>query len=159
MAKKPAQTRARTKHGPGAAQRKAVERLLEEERYTEAIRRIKPLVQRYPDHGGLARTLIEDGEIDEAERLLDGLIERDRLHIQEMFARYGTLAMLNRAKGEEEAAQSLLSSLESIVEDEDDERRFAQVKRALDGLDPVQRFRGLLESILKTSKKPAKRRR
>lgn len=59
MAKKPANARARTKHGPDAAQRKAVERLLEEERYTEAIRRIKPLVQRYPDHGGLRRALVE----------------------------------------------------------------------------------------------------
>ena len=157
MAKKPANARARTKHGPDAAQRKAVERLLEEERYTEAIRRIKPLVQRYPDHGGLARTLIEDGEIDEPERLLDGLIERDRLHIQEAFALYRTLAMLNRAKGEEEAAQSLLSSLESMVEDEDDKRRFAQVKRSIDGLDPVQRFKGLFESILKTSAKPVDR--
>ena len=156
---KPAQTRARTKHGPDAAQRKAVERLLEEERYTEAIRRIKPLVQRYPDHGGPARTLIKDGEIDKAERSLDGLIERDRLHIQEVFALYGALAMLNRAKGEEEAAQSLLSSLESMVEDEDDERRFAQVKRAIERLDPVQRFRGLLESLLKADAKPADRRR
>ena len=116
-------------------------------------------MQRYPDHGGLARTLIEDGEIDEAERLLDGLIERDRLHIQEVFALYGTLAMLNRAKGEEEAAQSLLSSLESMVEDEDDKRRFAQVKRSIDGLDPVQRFKDLFESILKTSSKPVDRRR
>ena len=65
--------------------------------------------------------------------------------------------MLNRAKGEEEAAQSLLSSLESMVEDEDDKRRFAQVKRSIDGFDPVQRFKGLFESILKTSAKPADR--
>jgi hypothetical protein len=59
VARKPAKTRARTKHGPDAAQRKAVERLLKEERYTEAIRRIRPLVQRYPDHGGLRRALVE----------------------------------------------------------------------------------------------------
>ena len=53
----------------------------------------------------------------------------------------------------------LLSSLESMVEDEDDERRFAQVKRSIDGLDPVQRFKGLFESILKTSARPVDRRR
>jgi hypothetical protein len=67
--------------------------------------------------------------------------------------------MLNRAKGEEEAAQSLLSSLESMVEDEDDERRLAQVKRAIERLDPVQRFRSLLESLLKTDAKPVGRKR
>jgi hypothetical protein len=67
--------------------------------------------------------------------------------------------MLYRAKGEDKAAQSLLSSLESMVEDEDDKRRLAQVKQAIDRLDPVQRFRGLLESILKTSGGPVKRRR
>jgi thioredoxin-like negative regulator of GroEL len=107
----------------------------------------------------LAKTLIEDGEIDEAERLLDGLIERERLHIQEVFALYGSLAMLYRAKGEDTAAQSLLSNLESMVEDEDDERRFAQVKQSIARLDPGERFKGLLESILKTTAKPVKSRR
>jgi tetratricopeptide (TPR) repeat protein len=130
-------------------------------RDAEALDLLREVVKKHPDYlfarCNLARTLIEDGEIDEAERLLDGLIERDSLHIQEVFALYGTLAMLNRAKGEEEAAQSLLSSLESMVEDEDDKRRFAQVKRSIDGLDPVQRFKGLFESILKTSAKPVDR--
>jgi tetratricopeptide (TPR) repeat protein len=132
-------------------------------RDTEALTLLRAVVEKHPDYlfarCNLARTLIEDGEIDDAERLLDGLAERDRLHIQEVFALYGALAMLNRAKGEEEAAQSLLSSLESMVEDEDDERRFAQVKRAIERLDPVQRFRGLLESLLKADAKPADRRR
>ena len=65
--------------------------------------------------------------------------------------------MLNRAEGEEEAAQSLLSSLESMVENEDDKRRFAQVKRSIDGLDPVQRYKRLFESILKISARPVDR--
>jgi hypothetical protein len=67
--------------------------------------------------------------------------------------------MLYRANGEDKAAQSLLSSLESMVEDEDDERRFAQVKQSIARLDSVERFKGLFESILKTGAKPVKSRR
>jgi tetratricopeptide (TPR) repeat protein len=132
-------------------------------RNEEALDLLRTVVEKHPDYlfarCNLAKTLIEDGEIDEAERLLDGLIERERLHIQEVFALYGSLAMLYRAKGEDTAAQSLLSNLESMVEDEDDERRFAQVKQSIARLDPGERFKGLLESILKTGAKPVKSRR
>lgn len=68
MARMPAKARARTKQGPDAAQIKAVERLLEEEDYTQAVRRIKPLVRRYPDHGGLRRALVEALEQGEGPR-------------------------------------------------------------------------------------------
>jgi hypothetical protein len=54
--KKPAIKRAQTKHRPDSAQITAIERLLDDEPYKVAICRIKPLVQRFPDHGGLHRT-------------------------------------------------------------------------------------------------------
>ena len=76
----------------------------------------------------LACYLTEDGALDEAQALLDGLVERPRLHIQEAFAVYGALAMLSRARGDEEAATNLIASLERMVEDEDDERMLKAAK-------------------------------
>ena len=76
----------------------------------------------------LACFLIEDGALDEAQALLDGLVERPQLHIQEAFAVYGVLAMLQRARGDEEAAANLIASLERMVEDEDDERMLKAAK-------------------------------
>jgi tetratricopeptide (TPR) repeat protein len=105
-------------------------------RHEEAMQLLREVIADHPDYlfgrCNLAQMLIERGAIDDAHDLLDGLIEREQLHIQEAFALYGTLAMVNRAKGEEDSAQALLSSLESMVEDEDDERRFRQIRRAFD---------------------------
>ena len=81
------------------------------------------------------------------------------MHVQEVFALYGALAMLYVAKGEDEAAQSLVSSLESMVEDGDDERRLAQVKRSVARLNPRERFKEVLATLLKAGTKPGKRRR
>jgi hypothetical protein len=60
----------------------------------------------------LAGTLILEGAIDEAEALLDS------------------------AEGDEDVAQSLLGSLQSMMED-DDEARFAQVRKAVERLDHI----------------------
>ncbi len=129
----------------------------------EALPLLREVVAKHPDYlfarCNLAKTLIADGEIDEAEQLLQGLAERERLHIQEVFAVYGALAMLHSARGDNDVAQSLLASLESMVEDEDDERRLAQVKRSIDRLDPAAaRFEQILGTLLNTGPKPNKRR-
>ena len=86
----------------------------------------------------LATMLIEDGEIDEAETLLDGLSKRERLHVQEAFSLYGALAMLHKAKGETDIAESLMSSLEGMVEDEEDRRRMGHARYLLDRVEPLE---------------------
>ena len=132
-------------------------------RGAEALALLREVVAKHPDYlfarCNLANSLIEGGEIEEAEALLDGLIDQERMHVQEVFALYGALAMLYVAKGEDEAAQSLVSSLESMVEDGDDERRLAQVKRSVARLNPRERFKEVLATLLKAGTKPGKRRR
>ena len=59
MAKKSAKKTAQTRNRPDPIQLKAIERLLDDERYKVAICRIKPLVQRFQNHDGLHRTLVE----------------------------------------------------------------------------------------------------
>ncbi len=86
----------------------------------------------------LATMLIDDGEIDEAEALLDGLSKRERLHVQEAFSLYGTLAMLHKAKGETEVAESLMASLEGMVEDAEDRRRMGHARYLLDRVEPLE---------------------
>lgn len=102
-------------------------------RHEEAHELLRQVVARHPDYliarCNLARILIQDGNLDEANDLLKGLAERERLHIQEVFSLYGTLAMLNRARGENDLAAGLIANLETLVEDEDDARRLEFVKR------------------------------
>ena len=132
-------------------------------RDAEARDLLRRVVDRHPDYlfarCNLARTLIEEGDLEEAERLLDGLAERERLHIQEVFTVYGALAMLYTARGDHDAAKSVLASLEEMVEDEDDERRLAQAKRAVAGLDPMDRFKQVFGDLLKSGPRPGRRRR
>nr|MBS0021324.1 tetratricopeptide repeat protein [Gammaproteobacteria bacterium] len=133
-------------------------------RHDEALRLLRQVVAQHPDYlfarCNLATNLIADGEIDEAEQLLSGLVDRERLHIQEAFALYGALAMLHTAKGDREAARSLLANLESMVEDEDDARRFENVKRVVIAqLTPAERLKGLLGALARRGPKPKKRRR
>ncbi|MBK1730714.1 hypothetical protein CKO41_02620 [Thiococcus pfennigii] len=101
----------------------------------EARALLRQVVASHPDYlfarCNLAGMLIRDGQIDEAHELLKGLAERPTLHIQEYFLLYGTLAVLNRARGDEEGAQALIATLEGLVEDEDDERRLAIAKAQL----------------------------
>ncbi|MEA3274187.1 MAG: tetratricopeptide repeat protein [Pseudomonadota bacterium] len=127
----------------------------------EALRLLRQVVAQHPDYlfarCNLAKTLIVQGETDEAEHLLEGLADQERLHIQEVFTLYGTMAMLHKAKGEDDMAQSLLANLESMVEDEEDARRLAQVKRSIDLLDPGKRFKELLGALVKSGPKPNKR--
>jgi len=80
----------------------------------------------------LASILIAAGELDEAQGLLDGLAQRPRLHIQEVFELYGALAMLSRARGDERVAAAVIASLEQLVEQPGDERWLAKAKARVD---------------------------
>ncbi len=67
MPKKPSKTKP-GRPQPEAAQLKAIERLIEAGEYTKAVQRLKPLVHRCPDHGGLRRLLVEALERSEGVR-------------------------------------------------------------------------------------------
>ena len=127
----------------------------------ESRRLLREVVASHPDYlfarCNLAKTLIIEGAIDEAEALLGGLADRERLHIQEVFALYGTLAMLGSAKGDEDTAQSLLESLESMVDDEDDQERYEQAKHAVERLGRARTFEGALETLLSADPTPGRR--
>ncbi|WP_295454326.1 tetratricopeptide repeat protein [uncultured Thiodictyon sp.] len=104
----------------------------------ELLRRVIAI---HPDYlfgrCNLAGLLIEDGELDAAAALLEGLAQRPQLHIQELFTLHGVMAMLYRARGEDQAAATLIATLEGLVQDEDDERLLtlakARVARATTG--------------------------
>ena len=127
----------------------------------ELLRLLHAIVDNHPDYlfarCSLAQRLIEQRELEQAEQLLDGLIGRERLHIQEAFLLWGTLAMLYTAKGEAAAAQRLLDGLEAMVEDDDDAWRLAGIKDALARLDPMERLKRSLKTVLQSGPKPAKR--
>jgi hypothetical protein len=59
VSRKPSRKKPTAKAKPDPAQLRAIERLLEQEDYHAAVRRITPLVQRFPNHGGLRRSLVE----------------------------------------------------------------------------------------------------
>jgi hypothetical protein len=94
-----------------------------------------------------------------SEGLLDGLAERERMHISDMFTLYSTLAMLHMAKGDDATAQRFLASLEPLVETEDDEHRFAQARALVNGAMPKGMFRSILRRLATSSPQPYKRRR
>ena len=59
MAKKPAKKKSQHRPRPETAQIKAIERLIDGGQFGKAIERVQALAQRFPDHGGLRRLLIE----------------------------------------------------------------------------------------------------
>jgi predicted Zn-dependent protease len=118
-------------------------------RHKEVRPLLRQVVVEHPNYlygrCNLARLLILDGELQEAESLLHGLTERERMHVSDMFTLYGTLAMLHMAKGDDTAAQRFLASLEPLVASEDDERRFTQARKLVNGVMP----KGMFGSILR----------
>jgi tetratricopeptide (TPR) repeat protein len=118
---------------------------------------LRQLVSEHPSYlygrCNLARILILEGDIEEAQGLLDGLAERERMHISDMFTLYSTLAMLHMAKGDDATAQRFLASLEPLVETEDDEHRFAQARALVNGAMPKGQGETVLAEILRLRKK------
>ncbi len=105
-------------------------------RTEECRSHLRQVIAVHPDYlfarVNLAALLIEDGELEEAKALLDGLMQRPRLYIQEYFALYGVLAMLSRARGDEKGAARLMRTLEQVVETKEEERLLAQAKARLE---------------------------
>ncbi|NEV62665.1 tetratricopeptide repeat protein [Thiorhodococcus minor] len=104
-------------------------------RADEAQSLLEQVVAKHPDYliarCNLASLLIERGELEDAERLLAGLADRERMHIQDYFGLLGTMAKLHAAKGDMDAAQPFLDSLQGIIETEDDRYRFEQIQRSV----------------------------
>ena len=101
-------------------------------REAECRDQLRRTITAHPDYlfarVNLAGLLIEDGDLEEAKTLLSGLGSRPRLHIQEAFALYGVLAMLNRATGEDASADALIATLERMVRTDEDRRLLATAK-------------------------------
>lgn len=126
-------------------------------RTEDSLRLLRDLVDKHPDYlfgrCSLAQRLIDQrlndqGALEEAQQLLDGLMERPRLHIQEVFLLWGTQAMLATVRGQAAAAASLLCSLDMLVVDDEDARRLDDMKDAIARLNPMQRFAQVIGSVL-----------
>ena len=131
-------------------------------RHKEVRPLLRQVAAEHPDYlygrCNLARLLILEGELEEAQDLLHGLVERERMHINDMFTLYGTLAMLHMAKGDDAAAQRFLASLEPLVETEDDERRYTQARELVNRAMPKGMFASILRRMATSSPQPYKRR-
>ena len=69
------------------------------------------------------------------------------------------LAMGSRVRGDEKAADGLIASLESIVEDEHEEDLLAVAKAPVARVTPAGRFDTILHKALKTPPRPYKPKR
>jgi tetratricopeptide (TPR) repeat protein len=132
-------------------------------RHDEVRPLLRKVTEEHPDYlygrCNLARLLILNGELDEAEGLLEGLAERERIHVSDMFTLYATLGMLHMAKGDETAAQRFLTSLEPLVESEDDERRLTQARALVSRAMPKGLFESILQRMVNSPPRPDRRRR
>jgi predicted Zn-dependent protease len=125
----------------------------------EEVRQLfRQLASEHPDYlygrCNLARLLIVGGQLEEAQGLLQGLAERERMHVNDMFILYATLAMLHMAQGDEPAAKQCLASLEPLIETEDDQRRFTQAKEVVDWASPKGGFRSILRRLVTAPPRP-----
>jgi tetratricopeptide (TPR) repeat protein len=132
-------------------------------RHKEVRPLLRKVVAAHPDYlyrgCNLARLLMLEGELEEAQDLLRGLAERERMHINDMFTLYGTLAMLHMAKGDDTTARRFLASLEPLIETEDDERRFPQARALVNRAMPKGMFGSILRRLATSSPQPCRRRR
>ncbi len=81
-----------------------------------------------PTRCSLAVERILEGDLERADDLIEGLAQRAELYIQDAFTLFGTIAMLHRAQGENDAAEQMLSHLEGLVESNDDTRLLQEAK-------------------------------
>lgn len=75
-----------------------------------------------------------------------------------MFVLYGAMALLSRARGEQEVADSLLASLEQIVENDDDARQLEFAKNLQKSIAPRPLFLKALSAWAQSAKESTKRR-
>jgi tetratricopeptide (TPR) repeat protein len=120
----------------------------------EAERLLRQAIEANPDYllarCNLARALILRGDLDAASELLDGQREQHRIHIIDLIQLYGTIAMLETARGDDEAAETLLKAVESFIQDDDEAQRLDEVRRLVwrvKGGSPWKRVFGALGAI------------
>jgi len=102
-------------------------------RRAEAERLLQQAIEANPDYllarCNLARAFIMRGDLEAASDLLEGHREQHRIHILNLIQLYGTLAMLESARGEDELANSQLNLIESFIEDDHEADRLEEVRR------------------------------
>ncbi len=86
----------------------------------------------------LALTELQQGNIESAKRYLDGLFDREELHIHEATALFGANAVLNAMEGDYDQAEQLLDSIAPVAES------FGETER-------VDMYRSMLQPALFSS--------
>lgn len=128
----------------------------------EAEQLLREVIAEHPDYlvarCNLANLVILDGKLDEANDLLKGLATRRRIHIHDLFILYGSLALLNRARGEVEAADALIASLEQMVQNEDDARQFKFAKNLQKSVVRQATLQKAIDALARLARNPKRRR-
>jgi hypothetical protein len=100
--------------------------------HEEAEKLLSEVVGVHPDclcaRCNLDNPLIPNGKLDQADELLKGLAARPRIHIQNRFILYGSMALLKRTSGERKVADSLIARLKRMVRNDDGARRLKSAK-------------------------------
>ena len=120
----------------------------------EAKRLLQRALELDPDYlfarCNLARRRILDGDLDAADALLAGQGDQRRIHIQDLINLYGTLAMLNAAKGQNDEARALLDTLQPMIANDDEARRLTDARRLAIQASPDGSFlRALFADMMK----------
>ncbi len=102
-------------------------------RRAEAEQLLRQAIEANPNYllarCNLARGLIMRGDLDAASDLLEGQREQHRIHILDLIQLYGSLAMLEQARGNTEAAENLLESVQSFIQDDHEVYRLEEVRQ------------------------------
>lgn len=114
---------------------------------------LRRVVDLYPEYlhprCNLAKVLIQNNRLDEAQELIGNLHKRERFHIEDYFLLIGTSATLTAARGDVAAAHEMVDKLEPMVETEDDAARLDDIrKRLITGL-PDQAYKKVFERFTK----------
>ena len=132
----------------------------EEGRPEEARQLIREVIADHPDYlharCNLANLLILDGELEEANELLEGLASRQRIHINDLFVLYGSMALLHRARGEREVADSLIATLEKMVQNENDARNLSFAKELQKSVGRGSNLVKMITALGRLTGKPSK---
>lgn len=102
----------------------------------EVERLMKQAVEVNPDYligrCNLAGLMLGQGRFDEAEALLKGLGNRERLHIDEAFAYHAAVVQLSLHKADYETARSMLKSMERFVNNDLKKREVDHLQQQLE---------------------------
>ncbi|WPL18604.1 putative PEP-CTERM system TPR-repeat lipoprotein [Thiorhodovibrio winogradskyi] len=118
---------------------------------------LRRVIALYPDYlhprCNLAKVLIRDNRLDEAQDLLGDLHKRERFHIQDYFLLIGTTAALTAARGDPVAAKQMVDQLEPMVETEEDAAYLNDVNSMVIAHLPDQAINKMVEQVGKLFKR------